>query len=513
MSKKQTNTKENEKETEILGRIISRMYFLLTMIVLPLYYTSMTYVELIEAKGQCFLGIALATTIGIVLYYLYGFLSGQYKIYGKFDWFVPMDYVVLGLGVVLLLSFLTSGDLEACLWGTHGFRVGAMSYGAVLIFYFFVSRHLRSVKDLWLVVFVVTDLICIWGFMNNIGIDVMSMHEIIVEYQFYSYISTLGNVDSVSAYISIMLPVAIVFFVNEKEIKREIFFLVTSALIMLMLVTFRSDGVLFGLLFFSVVFAVHAITDRKRLAKSCLVVGIFGAEMIFFKVLSIQRPYEVVIDTSNLINKLASEWAGVPIAIAGFILFLLFTFIKKEFTAKAFKIVGYVYSVVVSVWFIQLAIRTLSSLEASFGSARGSIWMGAFDLFKEYNLKEKLIGAGPVMIRERLTPLAVARGSSASQNYATCHDGILEVLLEFGVIGLLLTIALWVVLLVPYFKNFEKWTVERIAYLCSAFAYLGQSLVGNPYSLSVPLFLTMLILCRDQIYLEQKKERESTGQS
>ena len=500
-----TQSKKNKKKVDLetdnqkLGRIVSRMFFFLILIVLPCYYDKQVYLNMIGAKGQCALILCYITIVGIVCYYFHGLLAGEYKFDFTFKRWHPIDYVVLLLVLGMAIACFTSANINECLSGSKGFYNGALKLGLLALIYFFTSRHIKAEKKIWDIVFIVSDVISLWMFINFCTIDIFGHHAMILEEQYYFYSSCLGNVDSISAYYSIFASVVFIFFLNEDDEKRLPAMTTHMAFVIMGVLTTHSDGLMFGLFFMSLIFVVYALEDSKRLERAFLILAVVGAEMTFLRLLHVASP-EKVHFTNELTNTLMDKWVGVPVLIVFGLLYFWARKSKKGMNIGVLKVLSKVYVVLASVGFIGASIYIMNNLTNDFGTGRGGIWKGGVALFKDLDFGDKLFGLGPHMVREGLTEKVYEYIEDGNLAFAPCHNGILEVMNTLGIWGMVFGIALWAIMLVPFFKNHEGWTTERVAYLAAAFAYLGQSMVGNPYSMTVPMFYLMIMLYRDQVY-------------
>ena len=511
-TKKKKKNVDLETDNQKLGRIVSRMFFFLIMIVLPLYYDSQAYLNMIGSKGKCASICIYIALIGVFCYYFHGLLAGEYKFDFTFKRWHPMDYIVLALVFGMAIACFTSADYKLCLSGEKGFYNGALKLGLLAVMYFFASRHVKAEKKIWDIVLIVSDVISFWMFLNFCSFDVFNLHAMIIEEQYYSYSASLGNVDSISAYYSIFAAVVFILFLNEKDEKRMPAMTTHLAFAIMGVLTTHSDGLAFGLFFMSIIFAKYALEDEERCARAFLLLAIVGAEMTFLRLLHAISA-ERVLFTEELTNKMIDKWVGVPVLVVFGLLYFLMKKSKIKYHQKVMNALAWIYVVLASVGFIGAAIYIMNNLSNDFGTGRGGIWKGGIELFKSLSGDDKIFGLGPHMVREGLTEKVYQFIDDSNLAFATCHNGVLEIMNTLGIWGMVFGIALWVVMLVPFFKNHEGWTTERVAYLAAAFAYLGQSMVGNPYSMTVPMFYLIITLYRDQIYQARLLELNELGEA
>ena len=198
------NNKKNKvvfTSNQKMCNFVSRMGMYLLLILVPLWMNKDMYTAMIGAKGKCVIFCFALMLLGIAVCYIYGFAVRERHIKFSVKNWEPMDYAVLAFGISIFLSFLGSSDKAACLTGSQGFHCGTFMCLSGIAFYFFLSRNMIPERSMWDMVFIVSDIIFAWVFCNSISFDILNMHAMIAEYQYFSYYGPLGNSNSISAYL------------------------------------------------------------------------------------------------------------------------------------------------------------------------------------------------------------------------------------------------------------------------------------------------------------------------
>ncbi|MDD5948244.1 MAG: O-antigen ligase family protein, partial [Lachnospiraceae bacterium] len=176
---------------------------------------------------------------------------------------------------------------------------------------------------------------------------------------------------------------------------------------------------------------------------------------------------------------------------------VLLYFVKKynaKLTSKVLKSISIGMVFLDALIIIGYSIYSVFHFATGWGNGRNAIWSASVKVFQEYTPLEKLFGLGTDMIRERLTPLV-----GWNVGVANCHNNILECLLCLGAIGLVAYLFLWIAIVKPWFhKDRILWSAEQTGYFMALIAYFGQSIVGNPYSLTIPMAFMLLTLYRSE---------------
>lgn len=498
MNKKYKSHNNEITNNDKIGNLVCKIYFFLILIFLPLYMNKAFYTAMINAKAQAYWLLSGIVMLGIISYFIQGSVSKEYKWKFSLKRWNLIDFSILLFAVVVSISFFLSDNLKNCFWGNDGFYVGTYMVVSSIVFYFFLSRKLIPSQAMWEMVFIVSDLIFVWIFLNTISIDILNMHAPILETQYFAYFASLGQMDSVSAYLCLLLPIGILFFVNETKKSDSIFYGVFCLLALLAVFCIQTDGIFIGLAFCGIFLFPYIFSDRDKIEK-LLYVGIMaGADLLILKLLFLLISERIKND-AGISNYMIQHWVGILLIVACVLLLILFKKFYTRIQKRFLKGLSIASSLGVIAIILGYVCYSAVHFNPDWGNGRGSIWLGSLHLFQEYSIQEKLFGLGTEMIKQ---PLTQAAGWNI--NLANSHNNILECLLSLGIFGLIAYLLVWTAIVLPFFrKDRAGWSTERVAYFMALIAYFGQSIVGNPYSLTVPILFLILALYRNQEWREK----------
>lgn len=488
MSDKQTLTKR-------IADVISKVYFLMILVGLPLYFDKKFYTAMIPAKAHCYWVIAMIMAILIMVVLILAVLQQQSPIRYSLKLDV-LDMALLGYGGAVLISYILSKNKHAAYYGSGGFYVGVLTIITSIIFYFFVSRTLNSSRWMWIIIFLLNACLFIWIICDTISIDLFGMHENL-GYQKFSYYACLGQMDSVTGYLCLILPVMIVFFLDAK--KTTIWQYIVLLLGMTAMTGIRTDGVYIGMTVCGIFLFPYALGNMVRFLRLLWVGLLWGVGITFYSLCSVWIPDRIGTDM-GVSGILIRYWGGVVLVILCGIWLLLVRCSKFKMKEIPIRVIGRLCAVVLVgalVLFFVDCVVSLMQGEVLWGNGRGDIWLNCLELYKQYDGLQKLFGVGPTAMAMDLSQL-VAWGNV---NVVNAHNDFLEQLVSIGCVGLITYCVIWIILIVQFVnrnRNENKWSMERTAFFMALMAYMGQSIVGNPYSLIVPIMYLMFTLYRNE---------------
>lgn len=495
--------KNNEILTLKMAEIFSIIYFGMILALLPLYFDTKVYTAMINAKGECYLFIAAVMGIFILITAVTSLVRKEPLVRFTGQSKSPMDLAMLAFGGAVIISFLLSENKKVAFFGTGGFHVGTLSIVTLVAFYFFVSRNLRGSKAHWDLIILLNTIIFAWVVLDSISANFFGMRTRLGNQKF-QYFGSLGQMDSVSAYVCMILPIVIVFFLNQKKVQ-----FLTCACVLFGLTAFtgiRTDGVYIGVAVCAIFLIPYALRDKIRLLNLLWLGLIWGVAITFYSVFSVVAPDRIGSDM-GVSGTLIHYWVGaVMIAFCG----VLLVWIEKKRVLPSDKVINILSKMAAILLLLVIAVFILHGTvnlvqgDLGWGNGRGGIWLGAVHLFEAYNPLQKLFGLGMTAASTDLSYYAIELLHWENVMVANAHNDFLEYLLSTGIVGLVAYTATWVVPIVEYIrsrKDGKEWSVTKVAYFMSLMAYMGQSVVGNPYSLSVPIIYLIFALYRNEDFV------------
>jgi len=496
--------KTNDILTLKMAGIFSIIYFALILALLPIYFDANIYTAMIRAKGVCYLFIAAVMGIMLLITFVTSVVRKEPPIRYTDQRRSPMDIAMLAFGIAVIISFLFSENKKVAYFGTGGFHVGTLSIVTLIVFYFFVSRNLCGSERHWDLIIVLNTFIFLWVVLDSVSTDFFGIRTKLGN-QKLQYFASLGQMDSVSAYLCMILPIVIVFFLNQKKMQ---FWTVACVLFGLTAFTgIQTDGVYIGVAVCAIFLIPYALKDTLRLQRLLWLGLIWGVAITYYSVFSVVAPDRIGAD-SGVSGTLIHYWIGVVmIVFCG----LLLIWIEKKRVLPSHKVISILSKVasiglivVIAVFLLHGTVNLIQG-DIGWGNGRGGIWLGAIHLFEAYNPLQKLFGLGMTAASTDLSYFANELLQWNNVIVANAHNDFLEYLISTGIVGLVTYTATWVVPIVEYVKskkNGKEWSVAKMAYFMALMAYMGQSIVGNPYSLSVPIVYLIFALYRNEDFCE-----------
>ena len=272
----------------------------------------------------------------------------------------------------------------------------------------------------------------IFGIMNYYGVDPFGLYRHMSVFESRKFFSGIGNVDFISAYLSLFIPVFVFITVSEfKELKRwEKTLYITACIIGFAALPISSSSVYIGL----------------------------GCSAILFPLLSVKlktgrcpRIYTVIL---------------VILLIVFLAALVLYNTAFREAGGIAGK-----YLVIDSDW----------------GSDRGKIWAHVLNMFREFAPLQKLIGGGSGCIAAydknlRIFPDAILDSA---------HNEYLNILVNSGILGLTACLGF---LLFCILKALKSQNAYKYALLLGMLSYMAQAAVNIAQPMTTPLFVTAAAL-------------------
>lgn len=503
---------ENRKE-EFL-KIVCQIYMVAIFVVLPLYYIPWNgYYKLGDTKYYLYRNISLlcmgvwlvaellatvggwwtkngsgsgknfrqtvrnlagkcrehTVTTSVCLYALVAVLSAICSPYGSTAWNGEREWYL--------------GAVTICLM-TGGFLLAA-KYG----------EQCRQALFLGEAAFVAVTLI---GLFQRLGYDPLGLLKGYVrgDWEYTHMITTLGNSNWLSGYYSVMFPFSLALFqqaVTEGNRTRSILWGICNVpAVMLLLLQGSDSGVIVACAAMGLCFWVN----RKQtlswepylllLAASAVGVRIWGG---WTKSLG---TYYILLQ-DGIAKKLAVWQGWIPFAVFCLLFCGIYHRIpadKKRILQKCVFCGVLAAAVGIAAWYLH---RLLGMNFAEWGNRRGMLWQMAWTGFREGDLHQKLLGAGPDCFARYLGDLLPRgtvlfdKGYFKGSVFTNAHNEWLTTLVNMGLLGVAAYAAVFITALRTY-KNSFLAVVLLITYGI-------HSLISFQQVLNAPFFFLVLGLC------------------
>ncbi len=501
------------KKNNILEKITD-IYIFIIIILFPIIIDNTGYFHILECKWKAFFFIFIFYLLALII----GLIINKIKTktsYLKTIHLNKIQYSLLILLLVVFISYLISPFSR-----TNNLLIGAgRGEGLIITTFYILSALLISIfgkfKKKYLLYFSISSiLVSFIGLLQYLGYNPFYLYKNNIGFHNSFYITTIGNIDTISAYYSLFLSVSFISYVFFENKKIENIFHIISLFLGLFLfgiinVSSGKVAIILTLLIISPIL----ILNSKYMKKSFISLAIFLLAYGFNIFLNAKYYYNLEkIQINPTFNKI------ILFFIIGIIilLFLAYKFskIKYDLTKNKKKLKRlYLTILCISlvfltlVFFIDFHSETLSGihslLHGSFkdeiGSYRIFLWKRTLKLFPNY----PIFGSGPdsfsIQFMSQFTEDIKSIGPLTIND--TAANVYLTILINYGIVGLLSYVCLFYLLI----KNTIKYGKENKFLLIPIICYLIQDFFNLSVVIISPIFWLVIGLCITNIKIVDKK--------
>lgn len=495
------------------GNIITALYFIALMTILPLYNTG-SYSQIGIQKYEFFRNIGISITTAMIL--ITGELLFLKRKLPK-NLSVP-DLFMYSYFISVIISYILSPFKEKAFWGADGWYMGLISQLLFIGIYFVFSRYFIW-NDRWIyLIYISSGLVFLLGILDRYSVYLIHM-----EGQTPGFISTIGNINWFCGYWAVICPFGIVFYwiSNMKWQQMAAGIYVTICFIAGIVQGSSSAYLIFAGIFiflFSLSFQENSKMDK--FLKLCI---LFTASCQIAKLLHYLPGFEI-----NYENELSSLLTDTNLTLyAGMmftVIYLLFYHqTKKNYDIKQHKKVRNVILIliiVISVIYTILLTANTCMENGIFGlsgisfftfndkwaSSRGATWRIGIETYKNMPVQNKLTGIGPdcfacyaYSIDKLANDMHVLFGNAILTN---AHNEWITILVNQGIAGLICFAGIFISAFVKFIKKAQ---FNPVLYLCATgiLLYTLHNMVSFEQVMNVPFAFMILgigeSICRSQI--------------
>lgn len=516
-----------ETGSSIIDGVIG-VAMLVVVTVFPLVYHH-SYVDILETKYLCYwvcaLGmVAVSLILGLILMGidLKEFKGAHTK--QLFAGLIPRgwrnsslipDAAVAVFWIAVVISTLQSDYLYESFWGNEGRYSGMYLLTLYVATYFLISRFWK-LKGWYLQIFLITGMIInIIGITDYFQMDVLNFRGKIVPEQSTIFTSTIGNINTYTAYVGLVMGFAAAMFSVEKKVWKALWYYLCVAVSFMAIIMGCSDnaylsiGALFGLLPFVL------FRNKEGVKRYLILLATFFSVAQIIDIIN-QRYEDVVIGLDSLFGVIAGFSGLRNVVIELWIVVAVF-WIGSFMLDKAHSDNGEVehhknsMPVLVYLWGLLMllaigivcymfydanvagnaekygAIRSYLVFDDRWGTSRGYIWKKAVEMYGNLSPMHKLFGYGPdtfgLLTNDEIKFEMV---SATGLFFDSAHNSVLQYLLTIGPIGTA-GYVIFLVSAVCYMLKSWKGNSYIFAAACAVTCYVMQSLVNIDLPIVTPM--------------------------
>lgn len=422
------------------------------------------------------------------------------------------DICFIALIFIMTLSVLFADYQYEALWGSRGRFNGLVLWLMFFIAYWLVTRFYHFKKWHLYAYLIAGCLPEIWGITDFFFLDLFHFHKGTDLQYFYTFVSSVGNINTYTNMVALHLGVSVAMFVLSKEnlevlVSGISFFVASIAIVMGI-----SDN---GLLAVASVFAFLPFvswTSCRNIISFFIALSMFLTSVIITSYLTVSQA-TMAKNTGSMFIMFGKTKAFLVLVIVLWIivaiLYWSLCILKYE---KENRLVRYARKI----WALLLTASMVGGVAVladanignhpgfwkpyqnilvftdAWGNGRGIIWHFAWEFFtQKSNILDKLIGNGPdtfyIITMDYFKKAMKAAGNTT---YDSVHNEYMEYLVTIGILGAIAYIG---VLLTGLQQMFKK-PKNNYAIACgiAVLAYATQAVINIAIPITTPILMMLL---------------------
>lgn len=485
------------------------------------------YYDILETKYHCYASCILLLTGTVLFLTLLMAILDQKSFQGAHarallshlhpsrfkETFCAPDIILLAFWLTAVVSTLYSRFPRAALWGNEGRYCGLFLLTLYLISYFLVSRLFTWNKRFFDLFLASGILLCLFGITDYFQMDLLSLRGDSPT-SLPSFTSTLGNINTYTAYVGMLLGFAAAMFLLENNIRKLFWYYLCFLIFMTAIILGRSDNAYLSLGTIYLFLPFVALTDRKKTWRYLILLATFSTLIWGIRIIDLLFANRTL-GLYSLFRFLAG-FQGLPIlTIASWVLVAVFGIWYRKTKFKNSHPFGR-RNLLPFVWggflFLAALVVCLLLFDANlagheeryaplssylifndrWGSGRGYVWKKSLWLYRQLSPFGKLFGCGPDTFGCLVDKTIVLQmQNDTGMFFDNAHNSFLQYLVTLGFLGLGFYLLFLGVSFCRLFRNKGK-NPYLFGILIATACYVTQSLVNLDVPVVTPIFWLLI---------------------
>ncbi len=530
----------SKKCSSIMNDTVS-IAILILVTVFPLIFHN-SYYDILETKYQCYrfcILLLLAAIPFLVLGMVYIDLKkfeGQntndflLRLHPR-NWkktFCAADAAVLAFWLATGISTLQSDYLHEAFWGDQGRFSGFLLLTLYVASYIIISHFWKFNGNFLELFLAVSMLLCLFGITDYFRMDIMHFRKTSdAVIAMASYTSTIGNINTYTAYVGIVIGLSSAMFALEKKPLKQLWYYLCLVISFTAILMGRSDNAYLSIAAVFVFLPFILFTNREGIKKYLIITATFFTIIQFIAIINKLYP-SIIIGTDSLFTIIAGFCQTLRLAPLLWILVIMFWIYDRKLGKNTSFSVGknitlvHIWGVLilllilaVCVVFFDANIRGNAERYGSFGqyllfndrwgTSRGYIWSKSLWMYKRLPLLHKLFGCGPdtygcLVNKTIVFDVYNVFGNTTLDN---AHNSFLQYLVTIGLAGLITYLTFLGTSFWHLMKNRKK-NPYIPAILLAVICYVFQSSINLDVPIVTPFMWLLLAMgiaaCKEKTY-------------
>ena len=418
-----------------------------------------------------------------------------------------VDLFVLIYWLIAIISTINSDYLYEAFWGNEGRFTGLFLISWYVLSYFCVSRFLNF-KSWYLDLMLLAGMfVCLFGITDYFNLDILGFKVNMIPEQKGIFTSTIGNINTYTAYVGLITAISTVLFTKEKRLIRIFFYYICMVISFFAIIMGVSDNAYLSLMALFGFLPLFLFKNRVGIQRYFIMLASFFSvaqciDWINYKfsnqVLGIDSAFNIVIgfkylhflviflwlviliwsiynlkikkNSIEISNKIVYIWAGLLGLILLIILFILYDCNIAGHASKYSSLSNY---------FV---------INDDWGTHRGYIWRNGLECFSKLSLWKKLIGYGPETFG--ILILRATANNKYNELFDSAHNEYLHMLVTVGILGVTSYILFVLSFIKKCFRCKNNYYIIAIAF--GVICYSAQALVNLNLPIVTPIFWLLL---------------------
>lgn len=407
---------ENFSTTKFkINSLASIIYVCIILSIFPLVYHDY-YFDMLIFKYKFYYLITLSY-IGFIIVSntVNAFFNKSHKpiLYSKFEKLTIPEISIILFMLIALISNIQSDFFYESFWGNEGRYTGLFTLTLYGISILFIIRYLQFKKWILYLFLISGILACGLGITDYFKLDILGFKVNIAPTQYNMFMSTIGNVNSYTSYVALIMAISTVMFSTEESRWRMVLYYFCMTCSFFAIIMGLSDNSYLSLLTLFGFLPLYLFGSKRGFKRYLVIITTFLSVIYLIIIINKAMPDKVL------------EMQGVidHVPVAGLRLFLIFTLCITVITYAVqyksknkddnmgvvwkYSWLAFMLIVVGITTFMLCDINILMNTDRyglitqyllfndDWGTHRGFNWRIAIENYRKFSLIHKIFGYGP----------------------------------------------------------------------------------------------------------------------